>query len=128
MYSYNDNVYKTYTEVVKAVKEREGVLIPFKPFDVILKKYNITRVETTKPISVETDEDTDETTVKSLYKSKVAERDQLLKDSDFMVLPDYPISSANRALLYAYRQELRDITDNPKFPYIDLPKLELIGD
>ena len=41
------------------------------------------------------------------------QRDQLLAASDWRVLPDSPTPEAERALWHAYRQALRDITDQP---------------
>lgn len=37
-------------------------------------------------------------------------RDDLLTKTDYMMMPDYPISEEHRANLAAYRQALRDIT------------------
>jgi hypothetical protein len=42
-------------------------------------------------------------------------RDQLLSQSDWTQLPDVPL--ATKALWEPYRQELRDITDQPGYPY-----------
>ena len=33
-----------------------------------------------------------------------------------MMMPDYPISDANRDALKAYRQALRDVPEQPGFP------------
>ena len=63
---------------------------------------------------------------------KRATRDQLLKDSDKYLIPDYPISSDNLELVKQYRQALRNymnipeiinynsnviITNLPQFPF-----------
>lgn len=47
-----------------------------------------------------------------------AKRDQLLSDTDYLVQPDYPISAQKLADVKAYRQALRDITQQPDFPRI----------
>lgn len=42
------------------------------------------------------------------------ERDQLLKATDYIVLPDYPMD--DKSEWETYRQELRDITEQEGFP------------
>ena len=42
-----------------------------------------------------------------------SKRNQLLEDSDWTQIPDAPVDQAAWKL---YRQELRDITDQPGFP------------
>ena len=43
-------------------------------------------------------------------------RDAMLKASDFAMMPDYPCSEAERAGWIAYRQALRDITEQAGYP------------
>lgn len=43
-------------------------------------------------------------------------RNRLLKATDYLVTPDYPISEENRNLVYQYRQKLRDVTEQPGWP------------
>ncbi|WP_275286924.1 tail fiber assembly protein [Halomonas elongata] len=38
-----------------------------------------------------------------------AQRDTLLRDSDYAVMPDYPLTESQKADVTAYRQALRDI-------------------
>lgn len=45
-------------------------------------------------------------------------RNKLLKEIDWTQTIDAPISAASREALRVYRQELRDITERPEFPYI----------
>lgn len=45
-----------------------------------------------------------------------AERDALLAATDYLMLPDYPISDADRQAVSDYRQALRDITLQEGFP------------
>lgn len=45
-----------------------------------------------------------------------AKRDALLAETDFMMMPDYPLSEAKRAAVAAYRQFLRDIPEQSGFP------------
>ena len=60
---------------------------------------------------------------------KRANRDQLLKESDKYLIPDYPISSSNLELVKQYRQKLRDYMNIPKIvnynsnvPIPEMPK------
>lgn len=55
---------------------------------------------------------------------KRADRDRLLRDSDIRMLPDFPISAEEKELWLLYRQYLRDITDDPKFPNVDVLSFE----
>ena len=51
-----------------------------------------------------------------------AKRDALLAETDFMLMPDYPLSEAKRAAVAAYRQALRDVPAQAGFPrQIDWP-------
>ena len=47
------------------------------------------------------------------WKSVRLERDNKLRASDWTVLPDVPMDAPKRAEWEAYRQELRDITNQP---------------
>jgi hypothetical protein len=49
------------------------------------------------------------------------QRNEVLKDTDRFVLPDYPITDEERAKVIEYRQKLRDITngDLPEFSRCD---------
>ena len=46
----------------------------------------------------------------------IRERDQLLAESDYYVLPDYPSTEEGLAEAKTYRQALRDITAQEGFP------------
>lgn len=49
-------------------------------------------------------------------------RDKLIASTDYLVMPDYPISVDLLARVKAYRQALRDITEQAGFPSdIDWP-------
>lgn len=54
-------------------------------------------------------------------------RDAKLSETDYLVVPDYPISEGNLAEVKAYRQALRDVTEQTGFPkdviWPNLPKL-----
>lgn len=43
-------------------------------------------------------------------------RDRLLAETDFMMMPDYPLPDGKRAAVAAYRQALRDVPAQFGFP------------
>lgn len=43
-------------------------------------------------------------------------RDQLLAETDYLLMPDYPISSEALVALKTYRQALRDVPEQSGFP------------
>jgi hypothetical protein len=49
-------------------------------------------------------------------------RDAALKNTDYMMMPDYPIDDDTKEKIKNYRQEWRDITKKRGFPYVKLPK------
>lgn len=59
-----------------------------------------------------------------LAEEKRADRDRLLNDSDKRMLPDFPISAEEKEQWLLYREYLRNITDDPKFPHVDVLSFE----
>ena len=55
---------------------------------------------------------TDEDRAKSIREK----RDQLLAETDYLLMPDYPISSEALVALKTYRQALRDVPEQSGFP------------
>jgi len=45
-----------------------------------------------------------------------AQRDRLLAETDYLLMPDYPIEGEALDALAVYRQALRDITKQETFP------------
>ncbi len=45
-----------------------------------------------------------------------SQRDSLLSQTDYLMMPDYPINDDNRKLIKTYRQALRDIPEQSGFP------------
>ena len=43
-------------------------------------------------------------------------RDTLLSATDYLMMPDYPMSDADQDALKVYRQALRDVPEQPDFP------------
>ena len=44
------------------------------------------------------------------------ERDKLLDESDYLAMPDYPLSEDKKSAILSYRQALRDISKQAGFP------------
>ena len=61
-----------------------------------------------KEIPVPTDEE--------LAQQIRAKRNSLLSQTDYLMMPDYPISDDKRKLIEEYRQALRDIPEQSGFP------------
>lgn len=57
-----------------------------------------------------------------------SKRNLLLAETDYFLMPDYPISQENLEKVKEYRQQLRDITKQDEFPknvtFPDFPKIE----
>ena len=45
-----------------------------------------------------------------------AKRDSLIAKTDFLVMPDYPLTDEEREAVQTYRQALRDIPQQEGFP------------
>ena len=52
---------------------------------------------------------------RKLKETVLNKRQQLLSATDYIMMPDYPL--ADKAPWEAYRQALRDITDQEGYPY-----------
>ena len=49
-------------------------------------------------------------------------RDELLAETDYLMMPDYPLDDEKKAAVLAYRQALRDVPEQAGFPrQIDWP-------
>lgn len=53
----------------------------------------------------------------SLFTNLRTERDLCLAATDYLLMPDYPISDDQRAVVQAYRQALRDLPAQPGAPW-----------
>ena len=58
----------------------------------------------------------DDWSVEQWESSVRAERDSLLAESDYFVMPDYPASEKDLGAVRQYRQSLRDISKQSGFP------------
>ena len=71
---------------------------------------------------------TEEQKLNELATTIRSKRNLLLAETDYLLMPDYPISEEYLKKVKEYRQELRDITKQENFPtdvvFPDLPKIE----
>lgn len=56
-------------------------------------------------------------TTEELAASVRAERDKRITATDYLVMPDYPLDTDKLEEIKAYRQALRDIPQQPGFPW-----------
>ena len=59
---------------------------------------------------------TEEQKLNELATAIRSKRNLLLAETDYLLMPDYPISEEYLARIKKYRQELRDITEQENFP------------
>ena len=59
-------------------------------------------------------ENEDPTVLAAVIRSR---RNRLLEESDKYMLPDYPMTAAERTLMEEYRAKLRAIPEQENFPY-----------
>ena len=55
--------------------------------------------------------------LESLFTNLRTERDRRLAATDYLLMPDYPISDDQRAVVQLYRQALRDLPAQPGAPW-----------
>lgn len=61
-------------------------------------------------------------TDEDLAKEARERRNQLIAETDYMAMPDYPLDDERKAAVLAYRQALRDVPEQAGFPrQIDWP-------
>ena len=57
-----------------------------------------------------------------------AKRNQLIAETDFMAMPDYPLDEERKAAVLAYRQALRDVPEQAGWPRdVEWPEKPAIG-
>ena len=70
---------------------------------------------------------TEEQKLNELATTIRSKRNLLLAETDYLLMPDYPISEDHLARIKKYRQQLRDITTQDEFPknvtFPDFPKI-----
>lgn len=71
---------------------------------------------------------TEEQKLNELATAIRSKRNLLLAETDYLLMPDYPISEEYLKKVKEYRQQLRDLTEQENFPtkvaFPDLPKIE----
>lgn len=69
-------------------------------------------------VSGKTKEQVNEEKINNEWKKIRNKRDSLLKETDYLIMPDYPISQENKELIENYRNELRNLPQNFDDPFI----------
>jgi len=54
--------------------------------------------------------------IQQLADSARSKRDRLITETDYVMMPDYPISELDKGALEDYRQALRDVPQQSGFP------------
>ena len=65
-------------------------------------------------VNIKTPATVEQERIEGLKKQVRAERDLLLKECDYIAMPDYPM--ADKSAWEKYRQDLRDVTDQSGYP------------
>ena len=105
-YAYKEEVFTSVYALRQAIFKHErlafGELTPefMKAHGVVEEEYN------------PEDELTDEQRADRIRR----QRDYLLAQTDYLVMPDYPVDAETLTAVKVYRQELRDITSQKTFP------------
>ena len=86
----------------------------YDPSESVIAKHNLTPISEEEFNSIVTAINTP--TTEQLAESIRSKRNQLIAETDHMLLPDYPITSEQLIAVKAYRQELRDIPEQSGFP------------
>lgn len=76
-------------------------------------------------VSIRALDDDDVTKLEKLKAAKAEEvrarRNTLLAETDYLMTRDYPLTEEQEQEVRAYRQALRDLPSNPKFPDVEFP-------
>lgn len=104
VYIYKDTEYRSERAVRKAIFEATRLALP-KVEDTNWKDYEVEVKEVTVAPSEE-----------ELANRVRTQRNSLLRKSDFYMMSDYPSTVEGLAQVKAYRQALRDITEDIGFP------------
>ena len=86
----------------------------YDPSEAVIAKHNLTPISEEEFNQIVTAINTP--TVEQLAESARAKRNQLIAETDYLMMPDYPVSAEVRASVETYRQSLRDITEQAGFP------------
>lgn len=122
VYSYDNNgVYIGESEAFQDPLEEAEFLIPanattIAPPTVGADEYTVFNGTAWNVVKARADENQPEPTAEELALMIRAQRDRLLAETDYLLMPDYPIAGEALDALAVYRQALRDITKQETFP------------
>ena len=110
-YVYNNQTYSSAYAVKQAIFEAERIAFGVEPAEGKTKfwaQHGVTYSEEEAPPHASTAEE------KAIAIRE--QRDRLISETDFYMMPDYPASTEGLVTVKAYRQALRDITTQETFP------------
>ena len=107
-YKYKDQMYHSAYSVRQAIWKEENKIFPKEPTDDLEQFWS--------NLGVEYSEGQPEYTDDLLAERARIQRDRLLSDCDYYLIADYPSSVEGLVEVKAYRQALRDITNQEGFP------------
>lgn len=113
--------------------ELKEKLVPKEPLDWNEEKQVYIRYFDIVPLTEEEAEGALESAKQRKFDTLRESRDFLLTQTDYMLIPDYPINSQDLAVLKEYRQALRDLPSQEGAPWLDTEvpwptKPEFLGD
>ena len=110
-YSYDGKNYSTAFFVKQAIFEKERIAFGAEPGEgktEFWTQYGVEYTETAEPVHTPTEDE--------IAASVREQRDRLIAETDFLLMPDYPIGPDDLSAIKAYRQALRDIPQQEGFP------------
>lgn len=110
-YVYNGREFSTAYAVKQAIFEAERIAFGAEPCEgktEFWAQYGVDYTETEDPVHTHTEDE--------IAASVRERRDRLIAETDFLLMPDYPISPDDIAAVKAYRQALRDVPQQEGFP------------
>lgn len=110
-YVYNGREFSTAYAVKQAIFEEERIAFGAEPSEgktEFWAQYGVDYTETEDPVHTATEDE--------IAASVRERRDRLIAETDFLLMPDYPIGPDDLSAVKAYRQALRDIPQQEGFP------------
>lgn len=118
---YDDNHLGSFTESTKLAYE-----LGWQDNNVLISDTEVSEVNGWTYLKGYAPKKTEEQKLDELATEIRNKRNLLLTETDYLLMPDYPISEKNLEKVKEYRQQLRDITKQENFPetvvFPDFPK------
>lgn len=107
LYKLQEQEYTTLDAVREVLNH---IAFPANPSDELLQSMGVIVEERPDPVP--------DPQVERMFKEQAIreERNRLLAETDYLLMPDYPLSEEELVEVKAYRQQLRDLTEQEGFP------------